>query len=112
MDKSQPSTNAVAAANLFRLGALFASKEYTSLARETVNAFEAEVLQYPWLFVGLLASVVSMRLGVRVVKVKGKEDVDKLRRVWRAPRAEACVVIVQGEDGEELTGKVERLRIE
>ncbi|PFH59810.1 hypothetical protein XA68_11858 [Ophiocordyceps unilateralis] len=60
MDTSLPSTNAVSASNLFRLG----TDRYSALARGTVNAFEAEILQHPWLFPGLLASVVTARLGM------------------------------------------------
>ncbi|RDA95294.1 hypothetical protein CP533_3490 [Ophiocordyceps camponoti-saundersi (nom. inval.)] len=64
MDTSLPSTNAVSASNLFRLGALLGNKRFTSLARSTVNAFEVEMLQHPWLFPGLLDSVVTARLGL------------------------------------------------
>ncbi|UNI13762.1 hypothetical protein JDV02_000474 [Purpureocillium takamizusanense] len=63
MDTSLPSTNAIAASNLFRLGSLLDDERYSALARGTVNAFEAEILQHPWLFPGLLAGVVSARLG-------------------------------------------------
>lgn len=63
MDTAQPSTNSVSTSNLFRLGAIFGDSKYTKLARETINAFEVEMLQYPWLFVGLLGSVVTARLG-------------------------------------------------
>jgi uncharacterized protein YyaL (SSP411 family) len=64
MDTAQPSTNGVSADNLFRLAALLNDGTYAARARETVNAFEVEILQYPWLFVGLLAAVVTARLGV------------------------------------------------
>lgn len=79
MDTSLPSTNAVAASNLFRLGALLADEEYATLARGTVNAFEAEMLQHPWLFPGLLGSVVTARLGVQgqVADVKYKTSRSK-----------------------------------
>ncbi|KAK2591939.1 hypothetical protein QQS21_010381 [Conoideocrella luteorostrata] len=63
MDTSLPSVNAVAASNLFRLGALLDDERYTALAKSTVNAFEAEMLQHPWLFPGLLGGVVTARLG-------------------------------------------------
>lgn len=63
MDTSLPSANAVSAANLFRLAALVDDDGYAALARATVNAFESEMLQHPWLFPGLLAGVVSARLG-------------------------------------------------
>ncbi|OIW31311.1 spermatogenesis-associated protein [Coniochaeta ligniaria NRRL 30616] len=64
MDTAQPSTNGLSAANLFRLAALLNDKTYSARARETINAFEVEILQYPWLFVGLLGAVVTARLGV------------------------------------------------
>ncbi|CAH0039913.1 unnamed protein product [Clonostachys solani] len=64
MDTSLPSTNSVSVTNLFRLGDLLADDKYTALARETVGAFEAEILQHPWLFPGLLLGVVTARLGV------------------------------------------------
>lgn len=63
MDTAQPSTNAVSASNLFRLGFILGDTHYTKLARETINAFEVEALQYPWLFIGLLGGVVTARLG-------------------------------------------------
>ncbi|OAA36061.1 DUF255 domain protein [Metarhizium rileyi] len=79
MDTSLPSVNAVAASNLFRLGALLDDDEYSALARGTVNAFEAEMLQHPWLFPGLLAGVVTARLGVQggVGDVKYKSGREK-----------------------------------
>lgn len=65
MDTSLPSVNAVSASNLFRLGSLLDDERYSALARGTVNAFEAEMLQHPWLFPGLLGAVVTARLGCR-----------------------------------------------
>jgi uncharacterized protein YyaL (SSP411 family) len=99
MDKSAPSTNAVAASNLFRLGTLLdgegrGREGYVAQAKETVNAFEAEILQYPWLFVSVLTGVVTARLGVRRVVV-GRGDAEGLRGVWRRPRAEAGVLVVR-----------------
>ncbi|KOS21055.1 Spermatogenesis-associated protein 20 [Escovopsis weberi] len=64
MDTSLPSTNAVSVANLFRLGAVLADDKFAAMARDTVSAFEAEMLQHPWLFPGLLGGVVTARLGV------------------------------------------------
>ncbi|KAG5938417.1 hypothetical protein E4U53_008016 [Claviceps sorghi] len=63
MDSSLPSINAVAAANLFRLAALLDDDTYATLATGTVNAFEAEMLQYPWLYPGMLLVVAGARLG-------------------------------------------------
>ncbi|KAI6362788.1 hypothetical protein MCOR25_006111 [Pyricularia grisea] len=92
MDTSQPSTNAVSASNLFRLTLILDNLEnsingtrnakrydYGTLARETIKAFEVEMLQYPFLFTGLLTSVVSARLGgqatfINVGQGLGAED--------------------------------------
>ncbi|KAG5928522.1 hypothetical protein E4U42_000505 [Claviceps africana] len=63
MDSSLPSINAVAAANLCRLAALLDDDTYAALATGTVNAFEAEMLQYPWLYPGMLLVVAKTRLG-------------------------------------------------
>lgn len=107
MDKSQPSTNALSASNLFRLGTLLLGGEensqgeaYLLQARETVNAFEAEILQYPWLFVSLLTGVVTARLGVKKVEVR-RGDEEGLRRWYTAPRAEAGVLVLVGDGGSE-----------
>ena len=79
MDTSLPSVNAVAASNLFRLGALLDDEKYSSYAKGTINAFEAEMLQHPWLFPGLLGSVVTARLGIQspVTDVKYKTSREK-----------------------------------
>lgn len=87
MDTSQPSTNAVSASNLFRLALTCDSFEdqvdgvkvarkynYDILARETIKAFEVEMLQYPFLFTGLLMSVVSARLGGQAKFVEASEQ--------------------------------------
>lgn len=105
MDKTQPSTNGVSALNLFRLGTLLNQKSYVTQAKETINAFEAEILQYPWLFVSLLSGVVTARLGVKVVEFVNRGDEqeeDKQRRgYYTSPRAQAsalCFVDSKVED--------------
>lgn len=67
MDTSLPSTNATSVSNLFRLGEILADDKFTALAKESVVAFEAEMLQHPWLFPGLLGGVVTARLGMPAV---------------------------------------------
>ncbi|KFZ06969.1 hypothetical protein V501_06900, partial [Pseudogymnoascus sp. VKM F-4519 (FW-2642)] len=59
MDASEPSTNGVSASNLFRLASLLGDDKYEALAKETVGAFEAEIMQYPWLFGSFMPSVVA-----------------------------------------------------
>ncbi|KAJ3490588.1 hypothetical protein NLG97_g5752 [Lecanicillium saksenae] len=67
MDTSLPSTNAVSVSNLYRLGQLLDDETFTGMARSSINAFEAEMLQHPWLFPGLLGGVVTARLGAEMV---------------------------------------------
>lgn len=64
MDTSLPSINAIATDNLFELAQLLDDNTYAKMARTTINAFEAEMLQHPWLFPGLLNGVVTARLGL------------------------------------------------
>ncbi|KAM7187403.1 Protein of unknown function, DUF255 domain containing protein [Naviculisporaceae sp. PSN 640] len=103
MDKTQPSTNGVSAMNLFRLGTLLNQQSYVTQAKETVIAFEAEILQYPWLFVSLLTGVVTARLGVKVVEFVNTGGDDDVQRAeyYTSPRAQAsalCLVDSKVED--------------
>jgi hypothetical protein len=67
IDTAIPSMNGISVSNLFRLGALLGDKKYVTQAKDSVAVFEAEILQYPWLFPSLLSSVVAARLGTKVV---------------------------------------------
>ncbi|KAM0323649.1 hypothetical protein ACHAQA_008584 [Verticillium albo-atrum] len=106
MDTAFPSNNAVSVSNLFRLGVALATEAYTALARETLNAFEAEILQYPWLFPGLLSGVVGARLGGRtyvVVRDPSGADDETVRKVFIKLYGEARgglrnLIIVKGPD--------------
>ncbi|KAK4451093.1 hypothetical protein QBC34DRAFT_401340 [Podospora aff. communis PSN243] len=93
MDKLQPSTNAVSVSNLFRLGTLRSTAEYISLAKATINAFEAEILQHPWLFASLLTGVVAAKLGVKEVKLAAGDE-EGLRKYYTLPRAEARALMI------------------
>lgn len=55
------------ARNLLWLYSLLEDKEYLKLARQTCNAFAVEIIQHPFLFVGLLDAVVGLEIGVRNV---------------------------------------------
>lgn len=91
MDTAQPSTNAVSTSNLFRLGFVLGDTHYITLARETINAFEIEALQYPWLFIGLLGGVVTARLGGIVWATKpassGVKEAELRKKFYELPRA-------------------------
>ncbi|KKA26459.1 hypothetical protein TD95_000128 [Thielaviopsis punctulata] len=94
MDSALPSANAVAANNLFALGRLAHTEakrdEFTGLAKGVVEAFEAELLHFPWLFPGLLGCVVPYRLGITEV---ARGDAERVKKVRVSPR-EGPVVIV------------------
>ncbi|KAL1969332.1 hypothetical protein VTN77DRAFT_9524 [Rasamsonia byssochlamydoides] len=64
-DSATPSVNGVIARNLLRLSALLEDDKYRTLARQTCNAFSVEILQHPFLFVGLLDAVVGLEIGIR-----------------------------------------------
>ncbi|KAI3341180.1 duf255 domain-containing protein [Ustulina deusta] len=86
IDGSQPSVNSVSVSNLFRLGALLDDKKYTYLAKASVNAFSAEILEHPNLFPGLLCGIVPWRLGGRHWVSVGENNVAKAL-FHKAPRA-------------------------
>lgn len=74
MDNAEPSANGVSASNLFRLGSLLEDENYGKLARSTITAFEAEIMQYPWLFSSFMPGIVAANLGVKgVVRVCGAD---------------------------------------
>lgn len=69
---------------------LLNDEDYGKKARQTVAAFESEILQYPWLFSSFMPSVVAGRLGVKGVVVcqgNGEEEkMEKVREYEKAPR--------------------------
>lgn len=81
MDSTEPSSNNVSASNLHRLSSLLTDENYARLARQTVQAFEAEVEQFPWCFVGMLDSVVWERCGGKGIVVVGAESEDVAEKV-------------------------------
>ncbi|KAI1112070.1 spermatogenesis-associated protein [Nemania sp. NC0429] len=88
IDGSQPSVNSVSVSNLFRLGALLNDKKYTYLAKASVNAFSAEILEHPNLFPGLLCGIVPWRLGGRHWVSVGSGSHDAAKSLFhKAPRA-------------------------
>ncbi|MCJ1477305.1 hypothetical protein MMC13_005976 [Lambiella insularis] len=108
MDNAEPSANNISAMNLHRLSSLLEDESYAQLAKATVQAFEAEVEQWPFTFPGMLGSVVLERLGVKGVVITGgaqdareKRLLQKLRRELRPGQT---VVRLRGEGGW-LTGR-------
>ena len=66
-ESATPSVNGVIARNLVRLSALLGDDACATLARQTCSSFAVEILQYPFLFVGLLDAVIGLELGVCLV---------------------------------------------
>lgn len=76
MDSTEPSPNNISASNLYRLSSMLDDPRYARLARETVQAFEAEVEQFPWCFAGLLGGVVWDRCGGKAIMIVHNDDDD------------------------------------
>lgn len=66
-ESATPSVNGIIARNLLRLSSLVNDNGYRTLARQTCDSFSVEVLQHPFLFVGLLDAIVGLDLGTRNV---------------------------------------------
>lgn len=66
-ESAVPSTNGVIARNLLRLSSLLEEDSYSVLARQTCHSFAVEILQHPFLFVGLLDAIVGLETGTRNV---------------------------------------------
>lgn len=66
-ESALPSVNGVIARNLLRLSSLLEDDKYRVLARQTCHSFAVEILQHPFLFVGLLDAIVGLETGTRNV---------------------------------------------
>ena len=73
MDTTEPSANALSAANLIRLSSLLDDKEYERYARKTVAAFETEIDQFPGSFPGLLQALAWLGVGNRTIRLEGPD---------------------------------------
>ncbi|KAI1259575.1 spermatogenesis-associated protein [Xylariaceae sp. FL1019] len=103
IDGAQPSVNSVSVSNLFRLGALLNDKQYTYMAKTSVNAFSVEMLEHPNLFPGLLCGVIPWRLGGRQwISVAGEqgEHGKALGLFHKAPRASLSTLRYHDPKGE------------
>jgi len=87
MDNAEPGTNGVSAQNLDRLGALLEDDDYTKKARDTASAFEAEIMQHPFLFPTMMDAVVVGKLGIShsVITGDGKKVDEWLQRYRDRP---------------------------
>ncbi|KAF2865584.1 hypothetical protein BDV95DRAFT_612461 [Massariosphaeria phaeospora] len=101
MDNAEPGTNGVSARNLDRLGALLEDEDYAKKAQETASAFEAEIMQHPFLFSSMMDVVVSGKLGIRHSVITGEgEKVDEwLRRYREKPAVLGTISRVANDKG-------------
>lgn len=104
MDNAEPGTNGVSARNLDRLGALLEDAEYSKKARETASAFEAEIMQHPFLFPGMMDTVVVGKLGIKhsVITGSGQRVEEWLKRYRTQPAALGTVSRIDNGVGEWL----------
>ncbi|KAF1970184.1 hypothetical protein BU23DRAFT_557074 [Bimuria novae-zelandiae CBS 107.79] len=99
MDNAEPGTNGVSARNLDRLGALLEDEGYVKRARETTSAFEAEIMQHPFLFPGMMDSIVATKFGIKHAVITGEgERADEWLRRYRDKPAGLSVVSRVGKD--------------
>lgn len=76
MDSTEPSANSLSTSNLHRLSSLLQEPKYTETAKNVVRAFEAELVQYPFCFAGMLASVVIGEVSMRsILLITGRTGV-------------------------------------
>ena len=78
-DNSLPSPNGVIANNLLYLSSYIPDQQdaYITKARKVLDAFAVEIIQHPWLYVGMLSAVVMEQVGVkRLVVPRNMPDVE------------------------------------
>lgn len=107
MDNAEPGTNGIACLNLFRLAALFEDDSYKAKARATLHAFEAEIIEHPFLFVSCLAGVAWNCADGKSVTIYGGSgtEVDGVLKALRAavrPNISVCRLDGEGVKSEWL----------
>jgi uncharacterized protein YyaL (SSP411 family) len=102
-DASLPSPNGVIANNLFYLSSYLPDqrKHYISLGRKVLDAFAVEIIQHPWLYVGMLSAVVLEQVGVKrlvIPKTMGDAEAGKVKGFGRVVVADdvSAVMICEG----------------
>ncbi|KAI9813911.1 MAG: hypothetical protein M1832_006058 [Thelocarpon impressellum] len=99
MDSAEPSTNGLSAQNLHRLSSLLNDESYAAYARKTCQAFEAEIMQHPFLFSSLLPAVVAGALGTRSIVVVGAAEEEAVKRLRAQTTLSGLTTIARYEPG-------------
>jgi uncharacterized protein YyaL (SSP411 family) len=116
MDTAEPSTNGISARNLYRLSSILNDPAYAAKARKTLHAFEAEIQEMPYVYLGLLEVVVAEQLGIRSVVVSGdagdEELAKSVRTLWSGGMnvCRSVARVGEGVDDEYLRERNESLR--
>ena len=112
MDNAEPSTNGVSAQNLQRLGSFLEDEGYSDKAVRTAEAFEAEIMQHPSLFPGMMPVIVASRLGMRSIVITGDDEVDEaVNSLRRRVRTNSTVIrLSPGQDVQWLKDRNPLLR--
>lgn len=109
MDAAEPSSNNISARNLYRLSSMLDDASYFKKAKETVEAFEAEVEQFPFTFSGMLGSIVMGHSGLKGVVLTGEND-EMLKRLRQTVRPNSTVVALGKSKGAWLRERNELLK--
>jgi len=98
MDNAEPSTNGVSASNLNRLASILEDDDYRLKAKKTAEAFEAEVMQHPFLFTSMMDAVVVSKLGMSNYALcgEGPEIDEAVQRLRMQPRPTRTLVRLGG----------------
>ena len=110
MDNAEPSCNNISARNLYRLSALLEDTSYFQMAGETVQAFEAEVEQFPYCFAGMMGSIVMGRLGLKAIVLTGNSNEEVLKQLSQQIRPNAVVSMLNEDKGGWLRERNELLK--
>ena len=109
MDAAEPSSNNISARNLYRLSSMLDDASYFNKAKETVEAFEAEIEQFPFTFSGMLGSIVMGRLGLKGIVLTGEHDA-MLKRLRQTVRPNSTVVALGNGKGSWLRQRNDLLK--
>lgn len=110
LDSQEPSTNGISASNLFRLSTLLDDDTYATIARRTIHAFSAELLEHPSMFASMMSPIVASTLGMRSILLAGDPEKDEevknaLKDVRGRLLTNTTVVVVNGKNLKNEDGK-------
>jgi hypothetical protein len=82
-DEAQPSPNSVSSLNLLRLSWLFDNREWHRMAKQTINAFQADLLRYPSSLPQLLVALDASESTPKQIVIAGRADAPDTHQLLR-----------------------------